>query len=109
VPARRRRLDLGGTDARGWFLLDSHAWRIWLHSEASWKVLITGEKKRGTSSGGKCKKKYGEGRWEGKNVKSPRSVGCGKNGSDSKCSFEQNNFMSIRCVAYLNCRSHEPP
>jgi hypothetical protein len=100
VPARRQHLDLGGTGARAWILLDSHAWRIWLCSEASWKVLVTGEKKRSTSSGGECKKNMAAGgRWEGKNIKTPYTLGCEKNDLDSKCAFEQNNFLSIRYVA----------
>jgi hypothetical protein len=34
-----------------------------------------------------------EGRWEGK------ILGCEKNGPNSKCAFEQNNFVRIRYVA----------
>jgi hypothetical protein len=61
-------------------------------------VLVTGEKKRSTSSRGKAKK---HGCWRGdgrENVKMPHILGCEKNGPDSKCAFEQNNFMSIRYV-----------
>jgi hypothetical protein len=35
----------------------------------------------------------------GTNAKMPRILGCEKNGPNSKCSFEQNNFVSIRYVA----------
>jgi hypothetical protein len=36
----------------------------------------------------------------GKNVKTPRILECEKNGPDSKCAFEQNNFVSIRYGAF---------
>jgi hypothetical protein len=36
----------------------------------------------------------------GKNVKTPHILECEKNGPDSKCAFEQNNFVSIRYVAF---------
>jgi hypothetical protein len=50
--------------------------------------------------GGECKKNMAAGgRWEGKNIKTPYTLGCEKNDPDSKCAFEQNNFLSIRYVA----------